>query len=336
MEEKKRITEIEGQDDQKILLNFLNSLKNEEQNLDEINSFSELEVIWKISCPNTDFRFKIDQKILKLLPDLLSNLSLKLELFFIEINKIIKIITPNSENEKLVLSKIREIVKGVEEKDLGVLIFYYGNWSDFKKGQQIIFEKIRNILETKSVGDLINYRSKNNWNKSIIILIDKILSENLPKILPQITSASVLLSLLKEFDYVCMPKNLIEERLVEIFKNNFLFSVFSFEQLYDYWKLFSNKSQGQIILRKAIIEDTEGVSDLSVLFKRMKVVDKIDASIRKIFYEKVINLVSTLKKNEINYKIFLEIILADIKKRNIPEELIPIFKKRAKEILMEK
>ncbi|HOZ53387.1 MAG TPA: hypothetical protein PK142_01775 [bacterium] len=334
MKEKNANTEITETDDQKTFLIFLNNLKKEEQDLKEINNFFDLAKIWETSSPFTDFRSKIDEKMFELLPAILDDLPSQLELFFIEIGGIINVITPDSENEKLILKKIESSVQSAEEKDLMILIIYYGKWSSFNKGQEIIFNKIKIIFELKSDEDLIKFRSKNEWSKPVIRLIDKILSDNLPKILPRITSVSLLFSFLENFYYESELKRLIEERLVEIFKNKFMFSIFSFEKLYAYRKLFSNKSEGQHILGDVIFVDIENMKSLAILFEKMNIVDKIDLPVRKIFYRKISDLVLRLKKNSPDYAVFLQIISEDIEKRNLPEELIPVFKKKTEEFLL--
>ncbi len=330
MKKKNLITEI---DDQKIFLNFLNNLKNEEQNLEDIKNLFDLMNVWESSAPFTQFREKIDKKILELLPAFLADLPTKLEFFLPEISEIIRAIIPDSENENLVLQKIQSILQKAEEKDWAILIVYYEKWSKFKKGQDLLFKKIKSILEVKNTGELIEFRCKNEYNKPIVSLVDKILADNLPKILPRISSVSFLCSFLEKFYYECKPKKLIEERLVEIFKNNFLFSVFSFEDLYKYWKSFSNKSEGQRILTGAIIVEIEDMEDLSTLFRKMNIIDKIDVSIRKVFYKRISDLILKLKKGGSDYNFFLKIILEDVEKRNLPEELILPFKKKAEEFL---
>lgn len=334
MEDKNVVTETE-MDDQKIILNFLKNLKNEEQDLEGIDNFFDLAKIWETSSPFTDFRSKIDKKILILLPAILADLPIELELFLIEVDNIKKFITPDSEGEDLLLEKIRISIQAVEEKDWAALIVYHGKWSIFKKGREIIFSRIKSILEIKSVEELINFRSKNEYNKSIVGLIDEILSDNLPKILPRITSVSLLCSFLKEFYYDCDPKTLIEERLVEIFKNEFsVFCILSFEKLYQYWKLFSNRSEGQKILLKAIDVEIESMKSLSPLFKNMNLVDRIDIAVRKLFYQRISDLTLKIGRGSADYDFFLKIISEDIEKRNLPEELIEVFKKKAEEFLL--
>lgn len=331
MKKKNLITEI---DDQKIFLNFLNNLKNEEQNLEDIKNLFDLMNVWESSAPFTQFREKIDKKILELLPAFLADLPTKLEFFLPEISEIIRAITPDSENENLVLQKIQSILQKAEEKDWAILIVFYQKWSNFKKGQDLLFEKIKSILEVKSAGELIEFRCKNEYNKPIVSLVDKILADNLPKILPRTSSVSFLCSFLEKFYYECKPKRLIEERLVEIFKNNFLFSVFSFEELYKYWKLFSNRSEGQKILLKAIDVEIESMKSLSPLFKNMNLVDRIDIAVRKLFYQRISDLTLKIGRGSADYDFFLKIISEDIEKRNLPEELIEVFKKKAEEFLL--
>ncbi len=331
MKKKNLITEI---DDQKIFLNFLNNLKNEEQNLEDIKNLFDLMNVWESSAPFTQFREKIDKKILELLPAFLADLPTKLEFFLPEISEIIRAITPDSENENLVLQKIQSILQKAEEKDWAILIVFYQKWSNFKKGQDLLFEKIKSILEVKSAGELIEFRCKNEYNKPIVSLVDKILADNLPKILPRTSSVSFLCSFLEKFYYECKPKRLIEERLVEIFKNNFLFSVFSFEELYKYWKSFSNRSEGQKILLKAIDVEIESMKSLSPLFKNMNLVDRIDIAVRKLFYQRISDLTLKIGRGSADYDFFLKIISEDIEKRNLPEELIEVFKKKAEEFLL--
>lgn len=326
MKENSRIAET---DDQKIIINFLKNLDKENKDLESIDNLFELGEIWKTSSPYTDFRKKIDKRMAKLMPGVLSNMAEELELFFCEIDEIIPIISPNSESEKMLLNKIEKTINSAEEKDWGVLFAYYVRWTNFPKERELVYLKIKIILELKNFQELISFRSKNNWSDSILNLIDQILLNSLPKILERINSPLFLLNLLKEFHYNCPVKDLVEKRLVEIFQDKFIFSVFPFEDLYHYWKLFSNKSQGQRLLKMAISDSVDWMISLSTLFEKMKEVDRIDFPIREIFYKKINILILNLKRKDSNYQVFFEIISEDIDKKIIPEELLPVFKKRA-------
>lgn len=324
------------EDEQKILINFLNSLKKENLDLENIKDFFELAEIWKITPPSSDFRKKINNKMAEALPEVLAKMPLELRYFFPEMDKVIKTITFGSKAQDLVLQKINQVVEGSKEDNLCLLVSWYQNWAsrESEREREILFIKIKNILEVKNIKELFEIRSLNNWSKDVVFLIDNILSDSLPMLLPRVTSATFLFSLLEKIDYTCKSKELIQERLVEILENKFLFSIFSFDDLYHFWKLFNNKSKGQFLFKRAIIEEIKNMN-LSALFNLMSKVDKMDRDIVRLFYEKISKIIVNLKKDDSNYLVFLEIVKENIQKKSIPEELISIFKIKAEEILLE-
>lgn len=311
-----------------VLRRFLETLKEEEESLDNL-TFDELSQLWKKSAPNSEFRKRIDRKLFLIISQKIEGDYDSIVDFFEDLVSLSVSLSPDSKNESLVLRRMRELLK--EEKREELLLEYYFKLSSFSKGSYFILLKIKEIWSKKRSCELIALRSDLK-DQSLVGHLDQIILDKLPNDLRRNNSASELLKILSLLPYNSRIKDMVEERLVSIFESNFLFSVFSFEKLYIYWKSFSNKSKGQKILFNAIKNDVEGNS-LEKLYKKLSLVDVYDVQIRNLLLNDLVVKIYNLEKKNKEYQVFLDILYQDIRDKSIPQELLPIITEKVKTFL---
>lgn len=321
-------------EEKKIFKSFLLSLVAEEKDLNSLN-FEELSEILKKTSPGSDYRKRVDKKLFPIISKILEKDFYCIEEFFIELVIVLDSISPDSKNEFLVLRRLREVLKDIKEE--GVLIKYYSNLLNFPKGARILLLKIRDIWSKKDPYDLIEIKSgirERTLNK----LLEELILEKLPSRLKMESSSNELLRILSLLPFSSRIKSMVEERLEFIFENKenrFFFSIFSFDQLYLYWKNFSNRSKGRSILLQAIKENIYN-DNLEKLYKKLIQVEIYDSDVRNLILNKLMVKIRHMTFEDKNdYKFFVNIVYNDITEKDIPQDLLPIVIEKVKTILKE-